>query len=449
MNITIIGTGYVGLVTGACFAEVGNNVCCVDIDEKRINMLNHGEIPIYEPGLKEIVERNVSEKRLSFTTNTKKGIYSGEIIFIAVGTPSNGDGSAYLEYIYDVANNIGIHINEYKIIIVKSTVPVGTTIKIKNIIKKQILERQANVPFDIAFCPEFLKEGSAVNDFMKPDRVIVGLEQNGHLIKYERIKELFAPFVQREDRFLIMNVSSAELTKYASNAMLATRISLMNEIATFCEQIGADINDVRKGMGADSRIGSAFLYAGIGYGGSCFPKDVKALIHTASQHNIDLKILGSVEKVNNRQKIRIVDFLTSHFRNNLTNKTFTLWGLSFKPHTDDIREAPSLAIIQELVKKGAKINAYDPIAIKNTQNYFKNTQIQDSVTYFSNNYDALENSEALIIATEWPLFRKPDFEEVRKRLKSPLVFDGRNIYSPSKMKDLGFIYYSIGREAIK
>lgn len=444
MKVSVIGTGYVGLVTGTCLAENGHDVCCVDIDSKRIKMLNKGILPVYEPGLEEIFIRNFTQKRLHFTCEIKEGILRGDFILIAVGTPSNGDGSAYLKSVFKVARDIGNYMNSSKIIIIKSTVPVGTTHKVKKIIDECLTRRNVSIPFNIAFCPEFLKEGSAVNDFQRPDRIVIGINENGDAL--QKIKELLSPFVMRNERFVVMSISSAELTKYAANSMLATRISFMNELSHLCEKVGADIEQVRKGVGSDTRIGSSFLYAGIGYGGSCFPKDVKALIHTAEQMQINLSILKSVEKANTKQKAYLPYLIDKHYNGNIEGLTFAIWGLSFKPHTDDIREAPSLVIIQELINKGASIQAFDPIANENVAKYLG---INKQITYFKDNYEVLRGANALLLLTEWPLFRKPNFDKIKNNLKEPIIFDGRNQYDPQFLEKLGFTYYGIGRNNAK
>lgn len=441
MRICMIGTGYVGLVTGACFAENGNDVWCVDLNKQKINALNEGQIPIYEPGLEEIVKRNTNQGRLHFTTSLKEGMENTLFIFIAVGTPPDSNGAADLSFVYNVAKEIGDNLESYKIIVTKSTVPVGTTFKVKEIISQQLaLRNRFDLEFDVAFCPEFLKEGSAVDDFKKPDRVVFGTENNRTA---ELLKELFNPFVLQDNRMISMSIPSAELTKYASNAMLATRISFMNELARFCEVVGADIDQVRMGMGTDSRIGLAFLYAGIGYGGSCFPKDVKALIQSGEEHEHPFSLLKSVETINQDQKEWFLEKILNHFNNDVEGKTFAVWGLSFKPHTDDIREAPSLHIISRLVSLGASIKAYDPVASENASTVLK--QFKDSIIYCSENYGALEEADALLLLTEWPLFRGPDFKRMKELLKTPLIFDGRNQYNPDHLKTMGFQYFSIGR----
>ena len=441
MRICMIGTGYVGLVTGACFAENGNDVWCVDVNKEKIDRLLEGHIPIYEPGLEEIVKRNIAQGRLHFTTSLAEGMEKALFIFIAVGTPPDENGAADLSFVYDVAREIGDNMENYKIIVTKSTVPVGTTLKIKQLVSEQIACRErTDIEFDVAFCPEFLKEGSAVEDFMKPDRIVVGTENNRTA---ELLKELFAPFTMRENRLLAMTIPSAELTKYASNAMLATRISFMNELARFCEVVGGDVDQVRQGMGTDSRIGSSFLYAGIGYGGSCFPKDVKALVHSGDSHDCPFTLLKAVEKINKEQREWFLNKILNHYGDAVKGKTFAVWGLSFKPQTDDIREAPALDIIPALVEKGARIRAYDPVATENAKHALNLPQ--DAVLYCADNYEALEGADALLLLTEWPLFRKPDFARMKEVLKTPLIFDGRNQYTPKKVRAMGFDYHCIGR----
>lgn len=440
MRVCMIGTGYVGLVTGACLAENGNDVWCVDVDQEKITKLQMGQIPIYEPGLEEIVKRNVAQGRLRFTTNLEEGITNSLFIFIAVGTPPNGDGSADLNFVYGVAREIGQVLDNYKIIITKSTVPVGTTQHIKSIVAGELEKRnRSDLEFDVAFCPEFLKEGSAVEDFMKPDRVVVGTENSRTA---EFLKELFAPFMMRENRILCMSIPSAELTKYAANAMLATRISFMNELARFCESVGADIEEIRSGIGSDSRIGPAFLYAGIGYGGSCFPKDVKALIYSADQSGNELSVLKAVEKVNQDQRNWFLEKIKDFYEAKLEGRRFAVWGLSFKPHTDDMREAPSLQIIPHLLERGAAIVAFDPVANNQAGKILGEHQ---GLSYRDDPYEVLEGADALVLLTEWPLFRRPDFERMKRLLKTPVVFDGRNQYNPATMKQAGFTYHCVGR----
>jgi UDPglucose 6-dehydrogenase len=440
MRVCMIGTGYVGLVTGACLAEIGHDVWCVDVDEKKIQMLQQGHIPIYEPGLEEIVKRNLSQNRLRFTTSLEEGLENSLFVFIAVGTPPNGDGSADLNFVFNVAEQIGQIMKSYKIVVTKSTVPVGTTSKIKGILTGTLSSRGESFPdFDVAFCPEFLKEGSAVEDFMKPDRIVLGTENDRTA---EFLKELFAPFVMRENRILCMSVPSAELTKYAANAMLATRISFMNELARYCEKVGADIEEVRAGMGSDSRIGSAFLYPGIGYGGSCFPKDVKALIHSAKENGHDLSILQAVEETNKTQRDWFCKKILDHYHNNLKGKKLAVWGLSFKPHTDDMREAPSLTILPTLAEQGATFRAFDPVAMDNAQAILGDRSIE----YCPDCYETLEGCDGLILMTEWPLFRRPDLERLKSLLKEPVIFDGRNQYNPKVLQKMGFTYLAVGRD---
>jgi UDPglucose 6-dehydrogenase len=435
MKIAVVGTGYVGLVTGTCFAETGNKVTCVDIDASKVARLSSGEITIYEPGLEKLFLRNLQEGRLQFTTNLKEGIEGASIIFLALPTPPGADGHADLQYILKVADDLGFLLNGYTVIVDKSTVPVGTAAKVRAAIAKNYTGE-----FDVVSNPEFLREGVAVDDFMKPDRVVIGSSS-------ERAKklmgDLFAPFVRQGNPVIYMDEASAELTKYAANSFLATKISFMNEIAQLCERMGADVDMVRRGIGSDDRIGKRFLFSGIGYGGSCFPKDVQALIKSAASHDYDFKILNAVERVNEKQKMHIVNVLKNHFNGSLAGKHFALWGLAFKPNTDDIREAPALTIIQALLDSGATVTAFDPEATSHVKGV-----IGDSISYAPNQYAALENADALIIATEWSVFRTPDFEEISKKLPSKLIFDGRNLFELQAMKELGFTYYSIGRASI-
>lgn len=441
MNISIIGTGYVGLVTGTCFAEMGNTVWCIDVNKKKIEGLKNGILPIYEPGLEEMVMRNAKEGRLKFTTHYSDAITSSTICFIAVGTPPGEDGSADTQYVLAAASEIAEHIQNYTIIVDKSTVPVGTSVLVENTIKSVLEKRKLSIDFDVVSNPEFLKEGVAVEDFMRPDRVVIGASTE----KAERImKQLYEPFLTNEHQLIVMDIKSAEITKYAANAMLATRISFMNEIAKICDALGGDVKAVRKGIGSDSRIGMSFLYAGCGYGGSCFPKDVKELIAVGKRNGLDMKIASAVELVNEEQKFILVDYIIKKYGNNLTKKTFALWGLSFKPQTDDMREAPSITIISELVKRGAKIKAYDPEAYEMAKQYLAHIP-PASIQYTENEWEALENSDALILVTEWKQFRQPDFARIVKTLKKPVIFDGRNQYSLRQMKDLGIEYYCIGR----
>lgn len=441
MNISIIGTGYVGLVTGTCFAEMGNTVWCIDVNKKKIEGLKNGILPIYEPGLEEMVMRNAKEGRLKFTTHYSDAITSSTICFIAVGTPPGEDGSADTQYVLAAASEIAEHIQNYTIIVDKSTVPVGTSVLVENTIKSVLEKRKLSIDFDVVSNPEFLKEGVAVEDFMRPDRVVIGASTE----KAERImKQLYEPFLTNEHQLIVMDIKSAEITKYAANAMLATRISFMNEIAKICDALGGDVKAVRKGIGSDSRIGMSFLYAGCGYGGSCFPKDVKELIAVGKRNGLDMKIASAVELVNEEQKFILVDYIIKKYGNNLTEKTFALWGLSFKPQTDDMREAPSITIISELVKRGAKIKAYDPEAYEMAKQYLAHIP-PASIQYTENEWEALENSDALILVTEWKQFRQPDFARIVKTLKKPVIFDGRNQYSLRQMKDLDIEYYCIGR----
>ncbi len=435
MKISVIGTGYVGLVTGVCLSETGNNVICVDIDENKVEQLSNGIPTIYEIGLEKVLKQNIKDQRLTFTTDLETAIKKSDIIFLALPTPSAEDGSANLSYIEDVAKQIGPYINSYKIIVNKSTVPVGTSELVKNIISKK-----ATFEFDVISNPEFLREGRALEDFMRPDRIVIGTQSE----KARKLMgELYAPYVRQGNPILFMDEISAELTKYASNSFLATKITFMNEISSLCEKIGANINDVRLGMGADERIGKSFLYAGIGYGGSCFPKDVKALIHISDKNQYQFKILNAVHQVNERQKLVLVPKVEKYFSGNIQGKKIALWGLSFKPDTDDIREAPALVIIDALIDKGAQIIAYDPEAIENTKN-----KIGDQISYGTNLYDVLEGADALIIATEWTVFRSPDFDKVSKLMHNKVIFDGRNLYDLEKMRELGFKYFSIGREEV-
>ena len=437
MKIAVIGTGYVGLVSGTCFAETGIQVTCVDIDEKKIENLNKGIIPIYEPGLETMILNNVEKKRLFFTTDLKSALVDCDAAFIAVGTPPGEDGSADLKYVLQVASDIGKYINDYLVVIDKSTVPIGTSEKVRLAVQKELKARNADIEFDVASNPEFLKEGAAISDFLKPDRIVVGVDSDRAKKIFER---LYKPFLLNGHPLLFMDIPSAELTKYTANAMLATKISFMNDIANLCEIVGADINNVRKGIGSDSRIGPKFIYAGAGYGGSCFPKDVKALIKTSSEHNYSLDILKAVEAVNERQKKVLATKVLMHFNNDLNGKTIALWGLSFKPKTDDMREAPSLEVIAELLKKGAKIKAYDPVAIHEAKNI-----LGTSIEYSHDMYEALIDSDALVVVTEWPEFRVPNYKVMEKLMNGKVIFDGRNIYEPQEMSEFGFNYYGIGR----
>ena len=446
MNISVIGTGYVGLVTGTCFAETGNIVTCVDIDEKKVKRLSSGKITIYEPGLEKIFERNEKEGRLKFTTSLEEGIKDSKIIFLALPTPPDEDGSADLKYVLGVSENIGglLQKDNYKIIIDKSTVPVGTADKVRNTILQGLKERKIDDPeelFDVVSNPEFLREGVAVEDFMKPNRVVIGTTSEK---AKKLLGELYAPFVRQGNPVIYMDEKSAELTKYAANAFLATKISFMNEIAQMCEKLGADVDMVRRGIGSDDRIGKRFLFPGIGYGGSCFPKDVKALAKSAQQNNYEFKILEAVMKVNETQKEHLLPKIFTYFNNDLTGKKIALWGLAFKPNTDDIREAPSLKLINELTAAGVSIVAYDPEAMRNVKK-----EIGDSITYADNQYEALEEADALLIATEWSEFRTPDFLRIKSLLKRPVIFDGRNLFELYQMEEHGFHYESIGRKVIR
>jgi UDPglucose 6-dehydrogenase len=434
MNIAVVGTGYVGLVTGTCFSELGNHVTCVDIDEEKIKNLNNKKIPIYEPGLEVLFERNVNHGRLKFTTNLAEGVKGAKVIFLALPTPPGEDGSADLQYVLKVANDLGPLLEEYAVVVDKSTVPVGTAEKVKNAIAKN-----CSIDFDVVSNPEFLREGVAVDDFMKPDRVVVGTSS----LKATSIMDaLYAPLVRQGNPIIFMDERSAELTKYAANSFLATKISFMNEIANLCEKLDADVDAVRKGIGTDSRIGRRFLFAGIGYGGSCFPKDVQALSKSASQVNYDFEILNAVQDINQKQKLKLFYRMQEHF-GDLSGKTIAIWGLAFKPYTDDIREAPSLYNIDELLKAGAKVRAYDPEAAENIRKIYG-----DKIELFDDEYEALKGADTLLIITEWPVFRQPDFERMAKNLKQKVIFDGRNLYPTHQMEELGFTYFSIGRKNI-
>ena len=440
MKITVVGTGYVGLVSGACLAEVGNDVLCVDVDIEKIRTLQMGELPIFEPGLKEMVQRNVAAGRLAFTTDIEKSVHHGDVQFIAVGTPPDEDGSADMQYVLEAARNIALLMTDFKVIVDKSTVPVGTADRVRSVIGKVLNERNANISFAVVSNPEFLKEGAAVEDFMRPDRIVVGANDEKAI---EMMRRLYAPFQRNHNRLILTDVRSAELTKYAANAMLATRISFMNELANLAEVLGADIEMVRQGMGSDPRIGYHFLYPGCGYGGSCFPKDVKALINTATADaNIDLKVLKAVEAANDAQKMVLGQKIRNRFGENLASKHFAVWGLSFKPNTDDMREASSLVLLKELLDAGATVAVYDPVAMHEAQRVLG---LQDAIRYANTPNDALDNAEALIIVTEWKEFRSPDFDLMKKVLKQPVIFDGRNLYDPLSIRNLGFEYFAIGR----
>ena len=436
MKIAVIGTGYVGLVTGACFSEVSVNVICVDIDQKKIDNLNKGIIPIYEPGLEEIVLRNSTKNKLKFSTSLQESIKDVDVVFIAVGTPPDEDGSADLKYVLSVASDIGKYIQKQIVVVNKSTVPVGTAEKVKQAIQKELTLRGQTIEFYVASNPEFLKEGSAIDDFMKPDRIVIGTDN----IDAENImRKLYKPFLLNGHPIIFMDIPSAEMTKYAANAMLATKISFMNDVANLCEIMGADVNMVRRGIGSDSRIGSKFIYPGVGYGGSCFPKDVKALIKTAKDNHYNMRLLNAVEEVNDFQKSVLFNKVNTHFNNQLKGKTFAIWGLAFKPKTDDMREAPSLVIIENLLKAGANVVAYDPVAAQEAKRI-----LGDTISYSDEMYDTLTKADALLIITEWPEFRSPDFDEISKRLNNKVIFDGRNIFDFNEMKNMGYNYYCIG-----
>lgn len=438
MKIAIVGTGYVGLVSGACFAEMGVEVTCVDINEEKIKMLSEGKVPIYEPGLEEMVVRNFREGRLKFTTRLTDCLDEVEAVFSAVGTPPDEDGSADLSYVLQVAREVGQNMNHYVVLVTKSTVPVGTAQKVKAVIAEELAARKVEIEFDVASNPEFLKEGAAVKDFMSPDRVVVGVESER---ARKLMQRLYAPFMMTNNRILFTDIPSAEMIKYAANSMLATRISFMNDIANLCELVGADVNMVRKGIGADTRIGSKFLYPGCGYGGSCFPKDVKALIQTARQQGYEMRVLQAVEEVNERQKSVLFQKLSSHFGGDLKGKTVALWGLAFKAETDDMREATSLVIIRQLLDAGCEVRVFDPVAMNECHR-----RLGDAVTYAKDMYDAALGADALLLLTEWKQFRLPSWEVVRRTMNQPVVFDGRNIYDPEELRAGGFHYSSIGRQ---
>jgi len=440
MNITVIGSGYVGLVSGACFSEMGNRVTCVDIDPVKIEKLNKGILPIFEPGLEQMVLKNVKNKNLLFKINLGEAISDAEIVFIAVGTPMGDDGSADLQYVLAVAKSIGETMVKELVVVDKSTVPVGTADQVKATIQKELDLRNSDLQFDVISNPEFLKEGAAISDFMKPDRVVIGADSE---IAFKKMKELYSPFFRSHDRFIAMDIRSAEMTKYAANAMLATKISFMNEIANICEKVGADANQVRIGIGSDQRIGYSFIYPGAGYGGACFPKDVKALSKIAENNDYTAQLIIAVEKVNNAQKLVIAQKIVNRFGEDLTGFSFGIWGLAFKPGTDDMREAPSIHTIKELVKRGAKIKAYDPKAVNQAkEHYLKGIE---NITYVSSKYEVLKDSVALILLTEWKEFRSPDFEEIKAQLKSSIIFDGRNQYIAYDLENKGFEYYRIGK----
>jgi len=441
MNLCIVGTGYVGLVSAACFAEMGNDVCCVDINPSIVENLRQGIIHIYEPGLEELVRRNTSEGRLKFTTSIAEGMENALFVFVTVGTPPKEDGSCDLSYVYQVARDIGAGMRDYKIIVDKSTVPVGTADKVRELVNEELGKRGEHIEFDVVSNPEFLKEGDAINDFFKPDRVVVGTD---NVRTAELLKALYAPYARSRDKLIVMGVRSAEMTKYAANCMLATKISFINEIANVCELVGADVREVRVGIGSDHRIGYQFIYPGIGYGGSCFPKDVKALIDTARQYGYDPRVLSSVDDANARQKHVLSRKIEEYFagRGGVAGKTLALWGLAFKANTDDVRDASAFEMIRDLTDKGMKIRAFDPVAGPNTQRHFAENEL---LTVVDEQYAALDGADALAVVTEWNQFRNPDFPRIEKALAEPVVFDGRNLYSPELMSALNFVYYCIGR----
>ncbi len=440
MKISVIGTGYVGLVAGACFADLGNDVLCLDSDEARLEILKRGEIPIYEPGLQPIVQRNVAAGRLRFTGNRAASVAHGIVQFITVGTPGNEDGSVDLSHVVETAREIGRHMDAYRVVVNKSTVPVGTTEKLRTVIKTELIRRQTNVAFSVASNPEFLKEGNAVEDFMRPDRVIIGA---GDPRAIEIFRSIYAPMQRNHERMIVMDVASAELTKYVANAMLATRISFMNEIANLAERLGADIEQVRRGIGSDPRIGYHFLYAGSGYGGSCLPKDLAALARTAREHDTELQLLAATQRVNDAQKQRLFAKIVARLGADLSGMRIALWGLAFKPNTDDMREAPSIALVDALLTRGATVSAYDPVAMPAARRLYTN---EPRVMFATTPLAAIDGAEALAIVTEWKEFRSPDFGEIGKRLKQPLVFDGRNLYEPALVRRFGLQYFGIGRE---
>ena len=440
MKIAVIGSGYVGLVSGTCFAEMGNKVTCVDIDQNKIQKLEQGIIPIFEPGLEQMVLKNVKNNNLFFTTQLGEAISDAEIVFIAVGTPMGDDGSADLQYVLAVAKSIGETMGKRLIVVDKSTVPIGTADKVKATIQSELDKRRENIEFHVVSNPEFLKEGAAIDDFMKPDRVVIGADSD---YAFDTMKQLYSPFFRTHDRFITMDIRSAEMTKYAANTMLATKISFMNEIANICERVGADANKVRIGIGSDKRIGYSFIYPGAGYGGSCFPKDVKALKKIAEENGYRANLIESVENVNDAQKLVIANKIVKRFGEDLTGFTFGLWGLAFKPGTDDMREAPSIYIVKELEKRGAKVNAYDPKAIEESKEFY--LKDAKNIKYCNSKYEVLQGADALILLTEWKEFRSPDFEEIKTQLKSPIIFDGRNQYNAFNLEDNGFEYFQIGK----
>jgi UDPglucose 6-dehydrogenase len=436
LKITVVGTGYVGLVTGTCFAETGIDVTCVDVDKKKIENLQKGILPIYEPGLEEILERNVKKDRLRFTTEIASSLKNCEVVFIAVGTPPDEDGSADLKHVLAVARDVGKYMEDYLVVATKSTVPVGTAKKVKDAVKRELEKRKATIEFDVVSNPEFLKEGAAVNDFLKPDRIVIGMESKR---AEEKMKGLYKAFLLNGHPIIFMDIPSAEMTKYTANAMLATRISFMNEIANLCEIVGADVNMVRRGIGSDPRIGHRFIYPGIGYGGSCFPKDVKALIKTAKENHYDMRILNTVERVNEDQKLVLFTKVKNYFSDKLEGRTIGIWGLSFKPETDDMRESPSLVIIEKLLQAGCKVKGYDPQAMKEAERI-----LGDKIEYTTDPYEALIDADCLLLLTEWHEFRYPNFKVMEKLMKQKVIFDGRNIYEVDQMKEVGFEYFCIG-----
>lgn len=446
MNITVVGTGYVGLVSGTCFAEMGNQVICVDNNPEKLEKLKNAEVTIYEPGLEMLFYRNIAKNRLSFTNDLMSAVLECEIIFLSLPTPQGEDGSADLQYVLGVADNIGKILKEsgtddYKIIVDKSTVPVGTSEKVREMIEKHGVSN-----FDIVSNPEFLREGFAVDDFMKPDRIVIGANNQK---AFDKMRELYEPFVRQGNPIIEMDTASAEVTKYAANSYLATRITFMNELANFCEKVGANVDLIRKGMGSDSRIGKRFLFAGIGYGGSCFPKDVNALIKTSTEYDSEINILTIVDKVNKAQKLKLVEKAQMFFNDDIKGKHFAIWGLAFKPNTDDMREAPSVVIINELLKLGATMSVYDPAAMETSMFYLKDNPLYENINYAENEYDALKDADALFVLTEWNEFRNPDYVKMKSELKNPVIFDGRNIFTLDKMKEWGFTYLSIGRDSVK
>jgi UDPglucose 6-dehydrogenase len=441
MKITVVGAGYVGLVSGACHAEMGNDVLCVDVDESRIATLREGGVPIYEPGLKELIARNAAAGRLHFTNDIEQGVHFGTIQFIAVGTPPDEDGAADMQYVLAAARNIGRSMNDYKLVVDKSTVPVGTADRVRAAIAEELQRRRADIPFSVVSNPEFLKEGAAVDDFMRPDRIIVGADDERAI---HLMSALYAPFQRNHDKLVVMDIRSAELTKYAANAMLATRISFMNELAQLAERVGADIELVRKGIGSDPRIGRHFLYAGCGYGGSCFPKDVKALVRSGAEAGLDLQVLDAVERANERQKQVLAEKIMKRFGEDLRGRRFALWGLAFKPDTDDMREAPSRVLVESLLRRGAQVVAHDPVAMKEAQRVFGPLE---GLAYADTPLEAAEGADAVVIVTEWKAFRSPDYDRLRSSLKQPVIIDGRNVLEPSLVREAGFEYLPIGRPA--